>query len=223
VRRSEVNAYLKDSKALFDEYRFKLPPWATWSLDEWKRHPDVASYCAQHQMGWDITDFGFGNFLKDGLVLFCVRNGIQGDPSTVPYAEKLLVVREEQVTAFHYHKVKMEDIIVRGGGNLIIELYNTGPNGEELGTPVTALLDGMRRVVAPREPVRIEPGQSITLPRGLMHRFYGEPGRGIVFVGEVSQVNDDFKDNFFEKPVGRFARIEEDEPPVYPLWNEVAK
>ena len=41
-----------------------------------------------------------------------------------PYAEKLLVVGEKQETPFHFHKVKMEDIIVRGGGNLIIEFYN---------------------------------------------------------------------------------------------------
>ncbi|MBV9219447.1 MAG: D-lyxose/D-mannose family sugar isomerase [Methylobacteriaceae bacterium] len=223
MRRSEVNSYLQQAQALFAEYRFELPPWATWSAEEWRRHPDVASHCSRHQMGWDITDFGFGRFAEEGLVLFCVRNGIQGDPTTVPYAEKLLVVREDQSAPFHYHKVKMEDIIVRGGGNLIIELYNTGVNGEELDAPVTALLDGMRRTVAPREPVRLTPGQSITLPRGLMHRLAGEKGRGMVFLGEVSQVNDDLNDNFFEKPVGRFAKIEEDEPPLFPLWNELAK
>ena len=46
----------------------------------------------------------------------------------------------------------------------------------------------------------------------LWHRFYGEAGKGPVFVGEVSQVNDDLADNYFFEAVGRFAAIEEDEP-----------
>ena len=43
-----------------------------------------------------------------------------------------------------------------------------------------------------------------------------------MLVGEVSQVNDDRTDNYFLDPVGRFAEIEEDEPPLRLLWNEVA-
>ena len=43
-----------------------------------------------------------------------------------------------------------------------------------------------------------------------------------MFVGEVSQVNDDFTDNYFHEKLGRFAAIDEDEPKLYPLWNEVA-
>jgi hypothetical protein len=54
-----------------------------------------------------------------------------------------------------------------------------------------------------------------------MHRFYGEPGSGVVLAGEVSLVNDDLTDNFFLDPTGRFAEIVEDEPPLYPLWSEL--
>jgi len=57
--------------------------------------------------------------------------------------------------------------------------------------------------------------------RGLAHRFYGEPGSGPVLVGEVSQVNDDFNDNYFLAPLGRFTPIEEDEAPWRLLWNEL--
>ena len=42
-----------------------------------------------------------------------------------------------------------------------------------------------------------------------------------MLVGEVSQVNDDKTDNYFLEPVGRFAKIEEDEPPLRVLWNEI--
>ena len=34
-------------------------------------------------------------------------------------------------------------------------------------------------------------------------------------------VNDDTKDNRFYKPVGRFPEIEEDEPPIHLLGNEL--
>ena len=39
-------------------------------------------------------------------------------------------------------------------------------------------------------------------------------------VGEVSLVNDDDHDNRFLEPVGRFADIEEDEPPIFLLRND---
>ena len=39
-------------------------------------------------------------------------------------------------------------------------------------------------------------------------------------VGEVSLVNDDDTDNRFLEPVGRFAEIEEDEPPIFLLRDD---
>lgn len=221
MKRSDINRLMTDALALFQEHSFLLPEWATWSPAEWAANPDTAQFCHRHQMGWDITDFGFGDFAKRGLILFCIRNGIQGDETTVPYAEKIMVVQEEQETPLHYHKVKMEDIIVRGGGNLVVELYNIDDEGTRLGTNVTVRLDGMKRTVRAGEPVIIKPGHSITLPRNLYHRFYGEAGKGTVLVGEVSQVNDDLNDNFFYEDVGRFAEIEEDVPALYPLWSEL--
>ena len=59
-------------------------------------------------------------------------------------------------------------------------------------------------------------------PQGGLCVFWGHPE---VFPGvsqrEVSQVNDDNNDNYFLEPVGRFTKIEEDEEPIHPLWNEV--
>ena len=45
-------------------------------------------------------------------------------------------------------------------------------------------------------------------------------GTGAVLLGEVSQCNDDNTDNRFNPPVGRFPKIEEDEPPYRLLCNE---
>jgi hypothetical protein len=116
----------------------------------------------------------------------------------------------------------MEDIIVRGGGKLMIEFHNMTETAGPADTPVTVMVDGVEHRVNAGDPVTLSPGQSATITRNLWHRFYGQPGGGTVFVGEVSQVNDDLTDNYFLEPVGRFATIEEDEPKLFPLWNELA-
>ena len=222
MKRSEINAIIRDAEALIAGHGFAVPPWASWSPQQWQAHPDQAAYCAQHQMGWDITDFGGGNFARKGLVLLCIRNGLPGDHHDRPYAEKLLIVREGQETPFHFHKVKMEDIICRGGGNLVLEMMNTDAKGNVLDTPVSVRIDAALETYRPRQKAVLQPGQSVSIPQALMHRFYGEAGHGTVLVGEVSKVNDDLKDNFFLDPIARFSTIEEDEPPYRPLWSELA-
>jgi D-lyxose ketol-isomerase len=222
MKRSEINNLQKEALGLFEEYRFSLPLFARWKAADWTEQPAAARYCLKHQMGWDVTDFGSGRFEERGLVIFCARNGLQAVADEKPYAEKLLVVRESQETPLHAHRIKMEDIIVRGGGNLVIETYNRLESGGLADTPVSLMVDGVEHRLAAGEPIRLAPGQSATITRNLWHRFYGEAGEGIVFVGEVSQVNDDLTDNDFLETLGRFASIEEDEAMLYPLWNELA-
>jgi len=36
MKRSEINALIKESKAFFNSMNFKLPPWAYWAPEEWK-------------------------------------------------------------------------------------------------------------------------------------------------------------------------------------------
>jgi D-lyxose ketol-isomerase len=86
MRRSEVNRLQREALALFAEHRFALPPFATWNEAAWAKNPDAVRYCREHQMGWDITDFGSSDFARRGLVIFCVRNGRQGVASEKPYA-----------------------------------------------------------------------------------------------------------------------------------------
>src|SRR5438270_3059529 len=115
VKRSEINAAIAGAMKLIEANRWALPPWAHWSPQDYAKSPDTARYLRDHQMGWDVTDFGQGRFQERGLVLFCVRNGVQSDPNGKPYAEKLLIVGEDQETPMHRHRVKMEDIINRAG------------------------------------------------------------------------------------------------------------
>jgi len=68
--------------------------------------------------------------------------------------------------------------------------------------------------------VVLTPGESIFLEQGMYHRFYGEPGKGKVLVGEVSSVNDDNTDNRFHEPQARFPKIDEDEAPLHLLCTD---
>ena len=218
MKRSAINAALTAARATCVAHQFKLPGWADWTMADHRANPEQSRFLTDRQIGWDVTDFGSGDFARRGLALLCIRNGIQGDVAERPYAEKLLFVGEEQETPFHCHKVKLEDIITRGGGNLMVEFT---PEGSIPGWD-NPRIDGV-----PMDPfagpIRITPGASITIPRGLQHRFYGEIGQGPVFVAEVSQCNDDKGDNFFLEPLGRFSTVEEDAPALWPLWNEVSR
>jgi D-lyxose ketol-isomerase len=219
MRRSEINDYITEAKEFFASMRFHLPPWAFWSPDEWLANRSSAHRIVEHGLGWDVTDFGGGPYAERGLLLFALRNGEPGDPIR-PYAEKIMIVRENQETPFHFHWNKTEDIINRGGGRLVVELYGATDDDEFSAEPVTVLVDAIERTVEPGGTIILEPGESITLVPRLYHRFYGEPGRGLVLTGEVSKVNDDENDNRFMKPLGRYPEIVEDEEPIHLLVSD---
>jgi D-lyxose ketol-isomerase len=224
MKRSEINALMADADQFLREHRFLLPPFAYWKPDEWADKRATASEIVECGMGWDITDFGRGDYANCGLFLFTLRNGrlenLKVGQGKV-YAEKVLIVGEGQVTPMHFHWIKTEDIINRGGGKLAVKLYNSTEEGGLADTPILVRLDGVERTLPAGEIVRLAPGESITLTPGLYHEFWGEEGR--VLVGEVSSVNDDHTDNRFHESVGRFPTIEEDEPPLYLLVGDYEK
>ena len=219
MRRSEVNAILAWSQEFLDQNHFLLPAWAGWSPEEWRRHGDECREVVENGLGWDVTDFGGGNFARRGLLLFTLRNGRPGR-DLKPYAEKVMVVGENQETPMHCHRSKMEDIINRGGGELVMELRPSADEPHGSTGRVTVRIDGCDRSVPVGEALLLHPGESICLPQGLYHRFFAAPGGGPVLAGEVSSVNDDVGDNRFLEPVGRFPVIEEDEPPLRLLVSD---
>lgn len=219
MKRSDVNAAIDAAERQLADHGWAMPDFAAWTPADHAANPARSRWLAERQIGWDVTDFGLGNFARRGLVLFCVRNGLAGVPGERPYAEKLLFVGVDQVTPFHAHKMKLEDIIVRGGGTLCVEFTADGAVTPTDGEPLSdvAMIDGAP-VPAIGQVHRLRAGQSITIPRGLQHSFWGEDAP--VFVAEVSQCNDDKGDNFFLEPLGRFSEIDEDVPPHRLLWNE---
>jgi len=222
MKRSEINKAIKEALSKFNEYKISLPDFVCWTPEEWSKKGEETLEIKENMLGWDITDFGGGNFEEMGLLLITLRNGNnkKAERYPKPYAEKLMIVKEKQITPMHFHWSKMEDIINRGGGNLMIKLYNSTDTGELADSEVEVSIDGVKHIFPAGYVVRIKPGQSITLTQGLYHRFWGEEGFGTVIVSEVSMCNDDTNDNRFYDKVGRFPKIDEDETAIRLLCNE---
>ncbi len=225
MKRSDINRYIREAEGFFRINHFHLPPFASWSVENWRDKGDEINEILDCELGWDITDFGKGNFLKEGLLLFTIRNGLTGSRKyPKPYAEKIMISRENQLTLMHYHAVKTEDIINRAGGRLSFELYcHTEDNQLDGEQTVIVARDGVRCEVRPGEKLLLEPGESISLTPGLYHTFHAENGTGPVMIGEVSFVNDDHTDNICLEPQLRFPEIDEDELPYRLLVCDYGK
>ncbi|MGD9558665.1 MAG: D-lyxose/D-mannose family sugar isomerase, partial [Mangrovibacterium sp.] len=70
MKRSEINQILRSAKEFMAERQFLLPPWSNWSSDDWKKNREAAREIIENMLGWDITDFGSGDFYRRGLFLF---------------------------------------------------------------------------------------------------------------------------------------------------------
>ena len=218
MKRSEINQYIREFRAALDAAHFYLPPFCSIPAAEWKNLGHEYDEIRDRMLGWDITDFGSGDFERTGLQLVTIRNGNPEDPQSKTYAEKIMLVREKQVTPLHFHWYKMEDIINRGGGILAVQVWLSGINEELSKNDVPVTMDGITRTVPAGTVLKLKPGESITMQRYLYHSFWGEGGN--VIVGEVSMPNNDAADNRFYDPLPRYTRIREDEEPEYLLCNE---
>ena len=74
MKRSELNRIMKSALALAAEYRFALPPFVTWSMEEWRGKSHEYDEIKDNMLGWDITDFGSGDFHKVGLLMITLRS-----------------------------------------------------------------------------------------------------------------------------------------------------
>lgn len=217
MKRSEINACIRQAKRFFAEHRFLLPEWAEWSAAEWAEKGPECDEIRHNALGWDITDFGKGDFRREGLTLITLRNGNPARDGKV-YCEKIMLVGEGQTTPLHFHWKKTEDIINRGGGVLCMRLWQADEQDGCSDAPCTMQVDGVSVRIEAGAVFRLFPGQSITYTPRIYHTFWAE--QGPCMVGEVSAVNDDAADNrFFEAPE-RYPEIEEDEAPEHLLCNE---
>lgn len=223
MKRSEINAVIKRFEKLLEEHRFELPPFCKWTPEEWQTKGHEYDEIRDNMLGWDVTDYGMGDFGHLGLALITIRNGNVHNPKyTKTYAEKIIMCDSGQVSPMHFHWHKMEDIINRGGNDIHFTLYNATEDEQLADTPVKIFSDGRCYTVPAGETVVLKPGQSLSLYPYYYHEFVIPEG-GPVLIGEVSMCNDDSTDNRFLNPLGRFPTIEEDEPPYRLLCNEYPK
>lgn len=222
MKRSRVNEIIREADAFFRSFGYVLPPFAWLTPQEMRERRQEIAGITEARLGWDVTDYGEGRFDELGLFLFTVRNGRAEDLTRgrgMLYAEKAMITRKDQLSPMHRHVVKAEDIINRGGGTLVIELFMSDARGDVDETAeVTVPTDGILRRMPAGSHLKLMPGESVTLMPGVWHAFWAEDAD--VFIGEVSTVNDDATDNVFREPIGRFSTIEEDEPPVHLLVSD---
>jgi D-lyxose ketol-isomerase len=223
MKRSRINEILREGDAFIRSFGYIMPPFAYWSPQELRERRPAGIVDAR--LGWDITDYGLEKFDELGLFLFTVRNGRAEDLTRgtgMLYAEKIMISRKDQLSPMHRHIVKAEDIINRGGGKLVLELFMSNPDGSvDDKAEVSVPTDGVIRKMPAGSLLKLDPGESVTLMPGVWHAFWGEGGD--VLIGEVSTVNDDLTDNIFNQKIGRFSNIEEDEEPVHLLVSDYDK
>ena len=159
--RSEINALIRDAEAYFEAEHFRLPPFAFWNAEDWANPAGDISEIVDCGLGWDITDFGLGEYHTCGLLLFTMRNGRLANLKSgvgKTYCEKAIVLDPGQHCPAHHHWIKVEDIIVRGGGTMGVEVHNAAADGSFADTDVTLSLDGVRRRVPAGTTLELAPG-----------------------------------------------------------------
>ena len=222
MKRSKINRVIKEMEKLAKEERFRLPPFAGWTPEEWGGKGHEYDEIRDNMLGWDITDGGLGRYDEEGMCLFTIRNGNRQREEEYPkqYAEKLIMMYPGQKFPMHFHVFKMEDIINRGSHPFGIRVFNGSPDRKILDTDVTVSCDGRRLTVAPDTVIMLNPGESISITPYLFHRFEVPKDSGMILIGEVSRCNDDKTDNYFYDEIGRFPKVEEDEPAYRLLCTE---
>ena len=130
MKRSEINACIREFESVLQAHRFQLPPFLHFAPADWQTKGSDYDEIRDNQLGWDLTDFGSGNFRSCGMYLVTLRNGNpHREEYPKPYAEKIMMLRGGQTCPCHFHWHKMEDIINRGGPPLAVPALRTAPPG----------------------------------------------------------------------------------------------
>ena len=96
-----------------------------------------------------------------GIALWGVGMGAQ--ESILKAAVTSMMTLPGQISPNHFHWNKMEDIINRGGGNVIFRLWNATKDEQLDTTDVKVFSDGRCYTVPAGSDIVIAPGQSLTL------------------------------------------------------------
>lgn len=228
LSRSIIEESIQIGKSIAKHFSFSLPPFAYWTIEDWKDKGEEFDEIRECMLGWDVTDFGSEDFYNIGRTLFTLRNGLyQSEKYPKGYAEKLLIDPEHQRAPAHFHRNKREDIICRAGGNILVELTKASQEGLKSSEKFKIAVNGELKMLNPGDIIRLKPGMSVTIPPFTVHQFWGEEGTGEKFNGvgytissEISSVCDDWNDNVFLEPAARFPKVKEDIMRTHYLCHE---
>jgi D-lyxose ketol-isomerase len=213
MRRSFIDRRIEAMLELCETHRFKLPPFAHWGGAEFRARAEAARRIGEAGLGWNVVEFRSGAYRELGLTIFTTRMGDWRGKSGRLYAEKAMMAEDGQRTPHHFHVVKTEDILNRGGARFVVELFKVDSQGIRRNERLQVLKDAEMLDLAPGARVSLEPGESLTLEPYVAHAFWAEGGA--VLAGEISLANDDSTDNYFLPPLDRLPPIEEDAPMRY--------
>lgn len=92
MKRSEINNALKELEAMCAEHCCYLPPFCHMTPDDWKNAGHEYDEIRDCMLGWDITDYGMGNFDKFGFSLITIESAkaVDACSSSVQSAEARL-------------------------------------------------------------------------------------------------------------------------------------
>jgi D-lyxose ketol-isomerase len=222
--RSFIDRRVEAMLELCERHAFKLPPFALWGAEDFRVDAESTKRIAEGGLGWNVVEFTPGGYAREGLSVFTMRmgdwRGLKKGSGRL-YGEKALMAEDGQRTPHHYHIVKTEDILNRGGARFVVELFKVDHQGRRLDERVRVLKDATTIEVAAGGRVTLEPGESIVLEPYVAHAFWAEGGATLA--GEVSLANDDATDNYFLPPPAAPAPIEEDAPMRHPTVRDYAK
>ncbi|NQU41994.1 D-lyxose/D-mannose family sugar isomerase [bacterium] len=225
MKRSEINATIQLALDVFEAFQFRLPKWASWSLENWIHCGDEIKEIQICRLGWHVTDFGAGRFIEEGLAHFLIRNG-PGKPAAPanripprPYSEKIVLLQKNQAVPFLRHPHRMKDLVNRGGGDLLVQVYQQADDGgldreQRVPTSVNGIFYNLKAGGV----VRLAPGDGITIPPNHYHKFWAD--NALCLIGEVSPPVDEPQDIRFLDVAEWLPSIEEDEPALYALSHE---
>ena len=74
MKRSEINAALREMEQMVREYRCFLPDFCHFTPADWQSKGHEYDEVRDNLLGWDITDYGLGKFDKVGFSLITIRN-----------------------------------------------------------------------------------------------------------------------------------------------------
>ena len=67
MKRSEINAALRELEAMCAKEHCYLPPFCSFTPEQWEDVGHEYDEVRDCMLGWDITDYGLGDFNKVGM------------------------------------------------------------------------------------------------------------------------------------------------------------